>query len=278
MDYFPGNKTYQLFGEGGAKLPPMIIENARAADLIKYNQQGYGVFMTINETDGKGRAKKNIKKVRAVFADFDGVDPDESGAMDCAPHFLVRSSIGKYHAYWLVDEKFPLRGFKTVQQGIALKFHSDAAVCDLSRVMRVPGFYHRKGNPVPVIIAWKNHDFHKLSYRECSELFPPKPVKKFSAPKFKRRDADKDVPGSSIGCHELLLKYGWKQTGRRNYARPGKNSGISGTLLDFNLFWPFTSSTCLTPDTACDAWELMSQYEYGGDKKRCAKALKEAGK
>jgi hypothetical protein len=36
------------------------------------NREGAGVFVTVNETDLKGRTAKNITSVRAVFVDLDG--------------------------------------------------------------------------------------------------------------------------------------------------------------------------------------------------------------
>src|SRR4051794_34644882 len=43
-----------------------------APELIWLQKQGAGVFVTVNETDGSGQRKGgNIKRVRALFADFD---------------------------------------------------------------------------------------------------------------------------------------------------------------------------------------------------------------
>jgi hypothetical protein len=41
-------------------------------ELVKLNEQGAGIFVTVNRTDFKGRAETNIKAIRAVFADLDG--------------------------------------------------------------------------------------------------------------------------------------------------------------------------------------------------------------
>jgi hypothetical protein len=43
------------------------------------------------------------------------------------------------------------------QKAIAKKFDSDPKVCDLPRVMRLPGFYHCKGKPYPTTIKYHNH-------------------------------------------------------------------------------------------------------------------------
>jgi len=36
------------------------------------NEDGAGVFVTVNRTDGLGRRRQNIKQVRAIFLDLDG--------------------------------------------------------------------------------------------------------------------------------------------------------------------------------------------------------------
>ncbi|MCC4117641.1 hypothetical protein LLG90_19970 [Aromatoleum toluclasticum] len=38
-----------------------------ADDLATLNEQGAGVFVTVNETDGKGRTKANIRRIRALY-------------------------------------------------------------------------------------------------------------------------------------------------------------------------------------------------------------------
>lgn len=40
--------------------------------LTRASQNGAGVFVTVNETDGQGRKTANITRVRAVFVDTDG--------------------------------------------------------------------------------------------------------------------------------------------------------------------------------------------------------------
>ena len=119
------------------------LDDARI-QLLKLNSQGAGVFVTINETDGLGRRKENITKVRALFADLDGSPIEPILSVKLEPHMIVESSKNKYHAYWLVDD-CPLDQFSDHQKAIAKRFDSDPSVCDLPRVMRLPGFNHFKG-------------------------------------------------------------------------------------------------------------------------------------
>jgi len=124
--------------------------------LVKWNKLfDIGIYVTINKTDRKGRKTENIIKVRALFADLDGSPLKPILKAKPEPHMIIESSKGKYHAYWLVDD-CPLDKFSMYQKAIAKKFDSDPKVCDLPRVMRLPGFYHCKGESYPVKVKWHN--------------------------------------------------------------------------------------------------------------------------
>jgi hypothetical protein len=114
--------------------------------LAELNQRGVGIFVTINQTDGKGRKTENIIGIRAAFVDLDGSPLEPLLQSSLQPHMVIESSPGRYHAYWLV-EGLALDEFTPLQKMIAAKFSGDPQVCDLSRVMRLPGFYHHKGQP-----------------------------------------------------------------------------------------------------------------------------------
>lgn len=114
--------------------------------LERLNAAGAGIFVMVNAGDGKGRRAGNVQTVRACFADLDGTPLEPVQAFPLAPHLVVESSPGRWHAYWLVDG-VALEQFKAMQQAIARQFNADPKVCDLPRVMRVPGFLHNKREP-----------------------------------------------------------------------------------------------------------------------------------
>ena len=124
-----------------------------AARLSVLNRQGAGVFVTANETDLKGRAKGNIIRVRSLFVDHDTADPDRLQTLadkleQWPPSCIVESSPGKHHFYWWAS--LPLAEFADAQARMIAWHGSDPAVKDLPRVMRLPGFYHQKGEPFRV--------------------------------------------------------------------------------------------------------------------------------
>lgn len=55
--------------------------------LERLNAEGAGVFVMVNEGDGKGRSAPNVTRVRAVFIDTDGV-PFPSN-LPLKPHLVV---------------------------------------------------------------------------------------------------------------------------------------------------------------------------------------------
>ncbi len=120
-------------------------------ELLLLNEHGAGIFVTVNQTDGVGHKTENITGVRAVFTDMDGRPIAPVEAWSIPPHMVIQTSPGRWHAYWIIVG-LPLDRFTEVQKALANHFDGDPAVCDLARVMRVPGFNHHKRDPFMVTI------------------------------------------------------------------------------------------------------------------------------
>ncbi|WP_163371942.1 DNA-primase RepB domain-containing protein [Endozoicomonas acroporae] len=93
---------------------------------------------------------------------------------------IIESSPGNGHAYWLI-EHCPLDGFKDAQKMLATALGGDPAVCDLPRVMRLPGLLHTKGSPFLTRIVQIN-DLPKYTldqlYESYGNEYSDEPVKK----------------------------------------------------------------------------------------------------
>jgi hypothetical protein len=144
--------TFQTFDDNVQRKDPKLAKVLHgtlvqhAATLASLNEKGAGIFVTVNETDGRGRRAENIVRVRAAFADLDGSPLEPATAYQPAPHVVVETSPGRWHCYWRVTN-MPLNKFAGIQKALAAKFDGDASVNDLPRVMRLPGFVHRKAEP-----------------------------------------------------------------------------------------------------------------------------------
>jgi len=153
--------TFQTFGDGKhrkkVKQHRRILHGTldeHAEQLKRLNQAGAGIFVTVNLTDGGGREEENIIGLRAAFVDADNVDlleifDGDPDVDNCYPNILVKSKRG-YHAYWLLDRWEPKESFTPLQMALIGKFGTDPEPRDLSRVMRLPGFFHMKDEPTEV--------------------------------------------------------------------------------------------------------------------------------
>lgn len=176
--------TFQTFGEGAHKGDRTLTRTLygtlaqHRATLADLNKRGAGVFWTVNATNGKRRKAKDVTRIRALFVDLDGspLGPVQSAPLD--PHGIVASSPGRWHAYWRIDDCPPAE-FPALQKALAAHFQADVSVCDLPRVMRLPGFLHHKGEPFQSYIVALS-DALPYTLAELMDAFGldlPEPVK-----------------------------------------------------------------------------------------------------
>ncbi len=140
-------------------------------ELARLNRLGAGVFVTINRTDGRGRKAENITAIRAVFLDLDGAPLPEEWPIE--PHLIIESSLERYHVYWLQESGFPLDRFEGIQKALASRYGGDTSVCDLPRVMRVPGFFHQKKEPFLSRIRRNWSEEPRYAPAQILAAFPP---------------------------------------------------------------------------------------------------------
>ncbi|MEI9901814.1 MAG: hypothetical protein WDN31_18820 [Hyphomicrobium sp.] len=77
--------------------------------LVRLNTQGYGIFATVNETNGEGVKTENIIGYRTVWADLDDGWPEH---LPKEPSLVIETSPGRYQAYWLLRGKMTPAQFK----------------------------------------------------------------------------------------------------------------------------------------------------------------------
>jgi hypothetical protein len=111
-------------------------------ELARLNQNGSAVWVQINA--GTGRKDSDVNRVRAYFVDQDKGSTELLFSSAQPADILVESSHGKFHGYWLTGNA-PLKSFAQRMHALADKFDGDHNICNLGRVMRLPGFIHHKG-------------------------------------------------------------------------------------------------------------------------------------
>jgi hypothetical protein len=172
-----GGFTVQTFSDNKSTRDPSlthIIQSPAHDKLLQLHARGAGIYVTVNETDGNGRKSENITRIRAVWQeDDDGFD----GAFPLQPSTVVETSPGHFHRYWLVADDWPAdergRGdFAAAMERMVASYGSDKNAKDISRVLRVPGFLHRKGE-APHLVRIVESSGRRYSRAEITAAFPP---------------------------------------------------------------------------------------------------------
>jgi hypothetical protein len=151
--------TFQFLSDSGKRYSEIVHgtldEIWPKVQALNTTERGVGVFVTINETDFKGRRRENIVRARALFVDADSAEQAERCAetftrRDVVPSMAVKSGRGAH--FYLFADDIPLEQFSVLQKNLIDKLGTDAAVKDLPRVMRLPGTLHLKNVTTPRLV------------------------------------------------------------------------------------------------------------------------------
>ena len=165
--------TFQTFDDAkrGRNGMTRVLHGTLAAQsrrLVALNDKGAGVFVMVNRGDGNGRRANNVTGCRALFLDLDGSPIEPVLAAPIPPRITVESSPGRWHAYWPVAD-LPPEQFTAAQKALAGMFAGDPKVHDKPRVMRLPGFLHRKGDPF--LSRLVDCDDRPVTWQEMADAF-----------------------------------------------------------------------------------------------------------
>jgi len=199
--------------------------------LADMNAKRAGVFFAVNKVDGNRRKAEKVVRVRTLMSDFDGTSLPDSWGLD--PSILVNTSPGKFHAYWLVEGDFPREEFAAAQRAIAAHFGTDPKICDLPRVMRLPGFWHHKDDPYQVRIV----DATEIRYsvdtlREWISRISPEHDREIERPKADRRSSlnGSSHPWVKAAVENALASIANAPKGNRNNTLNSEAFGIFGLV------------------------------------------------
>ncbi len=243
------------------------------------------MFMVVNETTGD--KDMHVISIRAAFVDLDGAPLEPVTESGLKPHIVVESSSGRFHAYWKTTD-CPLEGFAPIQQAIAGRFNGDKSIVNLSRVMRLPGFIHQKGEPFQTRIisisehapytvqeivdglqlaGFFNHEQHKTEQRKMSDCNRP-------GDDFNRKTSWSDV----------IIPHGWTLNhttgdGRELWNKPGHTGQQSATVnyAGSDLLYCFSDSAGLPVNKGLSKFAVFTSLNHGGDFSAAAKDLASKG-
>lgn len=119
--------------------------------------------------------KSNVKRLACVYADLDGLHPDD---LFLKPTVLVKSSPEHYHAYWRLSDYRELENLDIEQLNRGVyQTHADTGVdrgWPLAKKLRVPGTMNTKpkyGLPTPVSVEFNEKDSY--TFKEFTAEYSP---------------------------------------------------------------------------------------------------------
>lgn len=125
--------------------------------LADLNRKGINVYVGVNPRSERDGTKRSIQRCRCIWADFDNTDyatvRDRWLGVLPEPSTVVDSGHG-VHAYWKLIEPISVSGrcervrFETMLKRINNDLGADSTQ-DVTRLLRLPGFYNVKREPVP---------------------------------------------------------------------------------------------------------------------------------
>ena len=117
--------------------------------LKAHNEQERGVYFVVNYG---GNDDASITRINAQFAEMDDVRLEEQlariQAFPLEPSLIVKTR-KSLHCYWLMKSA-KMENFRRIQRKLVAQFGADPACVNESRVLRLPGFYHCKEDPIMV--------------------------------------------------------------------------------------------------------------------------------
>lgn len=117
--------------------------------LMAHNEANRGIFFVVNSG---GNSDRKINKINAQFFECDTLSLEEQmeniSKFPLEPSIIVQTK-KSLHVYFLIKSG-KVEKFRDIQKKLAKHFNGDGSCINESRVMRVPGFYHCKEEPVRV--------------------------------------------------------------------------------------------------------------------------------
>lgn len=161
------NTIYVLLHDKDKTQKPKIYQSINQDEFKKYNQDGWGVYFSANLFNDR-RTKENCAQLRYVFADLDiakegdGQTQEEKDAKKnivitalyekVVPTLIINTKNG-IQPLWKLKDGTPDKKdeYENVIKGIiewskTVGCAADA-VQDCARILRMPGYYHQKGDP-----------------------------------------------------------------------------------------------------------------------------------
>lgn len=201
-----------------SRILPMTEENLEKC--IKLQEKlPYGIYFSVNPMQKWKRDAASVTKIQTRICDIDSGSKTEQQKLienaPLVPSFVVESVHG-FHIYYLSTEWLAKEQYERWNLWLMQYYHWDIKVCkDIARVLRIPGYYHCKGEKQLVVLrddlfCWKSYSYDQmlLAFPYTEEDKKPEVVIK---PVEKKREDDEDFRYkiNKLDNRMMLLELSW---------------------------------------------------------------------
>lgn len=231
--------------------------------------------------EAKGKAKSDVYKLDP--AKYLALAIDHIGKLNPQPSVIVFSG-GGFQCFWLFSEPFVLTSDEDRQRAISVQRRwvafvgGDKGVCDIRRVLRLPGSINHKKAYAPnyPLVTFEKADFDlRYTLDELEALLPApapgeapqerQPQELTPTQQQVKDDSFISLFNSLVNVRDLLLSYGYTDGGER-LSRPGEPESkgvVIDPLTNRSQHWSYSDDLySVYWQTPFNIWKTL---EFDGD-------------
>ena len=173
-----------------SKILPMTDENLERCERLQAKFP-YWVFFSVNPMQSWKRNADSVTQIQTWICDIDtGSKEEQINLIQNAPlkPTFVVESVHWFHLYYFASDPLDKEQFTEWNLGLKDYYNWDMKVCkDIARVLRIPGYYHQKGEKF--MVEWRKDlsGGWLYSLEEMVKNFPKKeevkPTEEYKPPK-----------------------------------------------------------------------------------------------
>lgn len=158
-----------------SRIVPMTRENLEKCVKLQ-KLLPYGIYFSVNPMESWKRNRESVKFIQTWICDIDtGTKEEQLKLIKEAPlkPSMVVESVHWFHLYYLANKKLSELEYENGNRWLKNFFNWDPKVCkDTARVLRIPWFYHMKGNPIMEKYRIELGSYELYSVDQINEAFP----------------------------------------------------------------------------------------------------------
>lgn len=202
-----------------SRILPMTKENLEKCVKLQ-ELLPYWIYFSVNPMQKGKRNADSVTRIQTWICDIDtGTKEEQQKLIEDAPlipSFVVESAHG-FHIYYLATEDLTKEQYEKGNLGLMQYYHGDIKVCkDIARVLRIPGYYHCKGEKQLVRLRDDLFCGQKYTYDQMLLEFPYVEEKK-ETPKPEIKPIEKKLDGddnywykvNQLDNKQMLLELSW---------------------------------------------------------------------